>query len=104
MKKKKLFTPILINAAQMARQYPDTFGRPPKSELDKLQRGDFAKVSDNQERFWVIITQRDGDIFTGKIDNHVGLGGQPYRCGDLIRFSTDNIYQLDRNLSSRARG
>ncbi len=98
MKRKKVFTPILVNATEMARQYPDTFEQPPKSELDKLQRGDLAKVSDHHERFWVIITQRDGDIFTGKIDNHVGLGlgRQPYRCGDLLRFGTDNIYQLER--------
>jgi len=43
MKKKKVFTPILVNAAEMARQYPDTFEQPPKSELDKLQRGDLAQ-------------------------------------------------------------
>jgi hypothetical protein len=46
MKKKKVFSPILVNATEMARQYPDSFEQPSKSERDKLQIGDLAKVCD----------------------------------------------------------
>jgi hypothetical protein len=93
--KKKIYTPVLVNAAEMAREHPDTFQRPSKAFLDSLRPGDLAKVSDNTERFWCIITERDGDVFTGEVNNFLVASDQPFEVGDLIRFGADNIYDAD---------
>lgn len=93
-KKQKMFSPVLVNAAEMAREHPKTFGRPSKKELNAIGAGSLVKVSDDKERFWTEVISRDGDIIVARVDSAIGFGGQDYRYGDLIRFGADNIYDI----------
>ena len=92
---KKIHSAVLVNAAEMGRAHPKTFDYPPKEMLDQIQPGNLVKVSDVElpERFWVRITQRKGDVFVGKIDNHF-FWDKPYDFGSLIRFGTENVYDF----------
>ena len=95
--------PILVNAAEMARQYPNEFEAPAPEELTMLKIGDFAKVcilrqSKQQlgipttgERFWVQITNIAGPILTGRVDNDLDPACS-LQFNDYIQFGLDNIY------------
>lgn len=86
-------SPVLVNAAEMAREYPETFHRPSKQELNHIRPKDLVKVSDDRERFWVQVTKRDGDTLVGEVNNALVFQTE-YNYGDLIRFGTDNIYEI----------
>ncbi len=72
----------------IAAAHPDTFWLPPLEQREALQPGQLVKlifrilVADEAgneemhvERMWVIVTRRDGNLYTGELDN------QPY-CTD----------------------
>jgi len=99
-------TPILVNAAEMAKQYPESFQRPTQAELDHVKPGMFCKVcvlrnSDRQvgvptfgERFWVEIhSVTPNGLIVGRVDNDLDPA-----CGlnidDVIGLHRDNIYSL----------
>jgi len=82
-----------VNAQEMAKDYPTTFDAPTKEELDKIKEGDYVKICDNKERFWVIVEEVDGDIITGEVDNLL-IGDQNFNLGDSIEFKKENIYDI----------
>jgi hypothetical protein len=82
----------LVNAEEMARQYPDTFEVPSSSVLRKLHKGDLVKVSKPGERFWVEIVSRKGNTFLGRVDNPLLFGDVGY--GDHIEFHACNVYSV----------
>lgn len=92
--RRKPLSPVLINAAEMAREHPETFGRPSKQELDSIRPHDLVKVCDGAERFWTEVVSREGETIVARVDSMIGFGGQDYGYGDLIRFGTDNIYDI----------
>ena len=85
-------TPLLVNAQEMARQHPETFLVPSDTALATLCKCDLVKVCSNDDRFWVEIESRDGDVFVGRIDNELITTG--LRRDDRITFHRDNIYQV----------
>jgi hypothetical protein len=93
-KRRKIYSPVLVNAAAMARQHPKTFGRPSKQELGDIQPGALVKVSDDKERFWTEVISRDRDIIVARVDSAIGFGGQEYGYDDLIQFGIDNVYDI----------
>jgi hypothetical protein len=82
----------LVNAQQMAEEFPDTFEAPSASDLSKLRCGDIVKVCDNYERFWVEIISRSDDIFLGRVDN--ALLFERVRIGDHIQFHACNVFAI----------
>ena len=84
--------PILVNAAQMALDHPETFSVPAAAELERVNKGDLVKVCDDAERFWVLVTERRGDVLTGVVAN--ALCGTRLGLGDTIEFHVVNIYQI----------
>jgi hypothetical protein len=86
---------MLVNAAQMALAHPKSFERPCRQALDLLACGDLAKVCSGDERFWVVITERNGDVLKGTVANML-VGDQPYDYGDLIAFHMDNVYDASQ--------
>jgi len=90
-KKRKLKTPILINAASMASRFERTFKR---DNTKEVTAGWFVKVCVmDRERFWVKVASRKGDLFTGVVDNDLVTNcGLEY--GDRIQFHVDNIYNV----------
>ncbi len=94
----------LEDVTLIARDAPYTFYLPSAALLDKLAVGDIVKLMfhcevENDkgwsaERMWVIITARDGDDFTGTLDN------KPYyipdlTLGDFLQFETRHIMNTD---------
>ena len=97
----RIKNPILINAAEMSRQHPKTFGRPPRDQLDAITPGHFAKVAIDcdlfegecgGERFWVQVEKCCGDVMIGRVDNV--LVTKRLKYNDRIRFARDNVYDL----------
>jgi len=82
----------LVDAQQMAKEFPDTFEAPSPSDLHKLRTGDIVKVSNRAERFWVQIVSRRDDIFLGRVDNCLLSG----RVGidDHIKFHECNVFEI----------
>jgi len=97
MKREKIHSPVLINAAEMGRAHPDTFYYAPKKVLDSIRPGDLIKVCDQSEfpeRFWVEVTKSDGNgLFVGRVDNYL-FPDKPYNFGTLIRFGVENVFDL----------
>ena len=84
----------LVNAQEMARNYPETFKVPNSNDLDKMKVGDSAKICiNNKERLWVLITEINGAQLKGKLDNNPVIL-EDVAFGDLISFKKENIYSI----------
>jgi len=84
-----------VDAQEMARLHPDTFGVPSQELLDAITEGASVKVCANDERFWVTVASVDGENITGTVDNN--LVNQPedgLASNDTISFSKANIYDI----------
>ena len=88
----------MVNASEMHKQHPTTFGRPSPDRLAAVTAGSIVKVSDHEERFWVVVTGRNGEFLTGTVDNHLVFSR--LKCGDEIQFHTDNIYQIFQGVTA----
>jgi hypothetical protein len=62
-------TANLVDAQAMARAHPNTFDAPAQGELFQIMPGDFVKVCRNNERFWIEVTGRNGDMIVGAVAN-----------------------------------
>lgn len=93
---------------EWARENKYTFYVPPKSVIEKLEKGNLARLiflfeSDNPEapraeRMWVEIKERSGDKFKGHLTN-MPLYMEDLMIGDEIEFETKNI--IDSNVKSK---
>jgi len=82
-----------VNAQEMRIKHPNTFEAPVKEELDAIKIGDSVKVcADNKERFWVTVTNVEGDIITGTVDNDLVDVNLAY--GEEINFKKSNVYSI----------
>lgn len=82
-----------VDAQEMAKKHPDTFGCPSQNELSAIKVGYNVKVSYNNERFWVLVKKINGDEVVGQVDNDLVLE-QPFSCGNLIRFEKRHVYDI----------
>lgn len=84
-----------VDAQEMSKKHPDTFEAPSIEELNDLAPDVNVKVCVEGERFWVLITEVNGDKITGTVDNdlqrtHVhGLS-----LGDTINFEKKHVYGI----------
>lgn len=90
-------SPVLVNAEAMARQYPETFGRPDPEALASVAPGWFVKVAAAGERFWIHVQEeRTGGVLVGTVANDLlDVGGHGLRFGDCIAFSRVNAYDVE---------
>jgi len=89
----EIIRPELVDCKRMRRCYPRTFWIPSAEQLAALQINDIVKVIGFDERFWVIIRERNGDEFVAEVNNE--LFTNELKCGDLIRFREENICDID---------
>jgi hypothetical protein len=82
----------LVNAADMARRYPDTFERPSDSAIKRLGPGDFAKVCADGERFWLRVTRAAYPYFAGTVQSKVLMDG--VFLGDSVQFHADHVFDV----------
>lgn len=59
-------------------------------KIDNIKVGDFVKVSNFEERFWVKIISIKGNKISGKIDNYL-LNNKLYDINSLITLDMSNI-------------
>lgn len=59
-------------------------------KVENIKIGDYVKVSNFEERFWVKIFSIDKDTISGKIDNFL-LNNKLYDINSLITFHVSNI-------------
>ena len=82
-----------VDAQQMAKEHPDTFEAPTKSNLNAIGQGSMVKVSICKERFWVIVNSRKGYSIVGTVDNElINTNGHGYCLGDRIEFEIKNVF------------
>ena len=64
-----------------------------------LSLGCSVKINNGRERFYVTVTQIDGDKIVGLIDNHLlKLGKLPYTYGDTVCFERKHIWHVHSQL------
>jgi hypothetical protein len=82
-----------VDAVQMNKKYPNTFQLPLRKDILKLEAGNYVKICHNEERFWVIVKEIDGDKIKGIVNNDL-VCEQPFKCDDTIEFEKRHIYQV----------
>jgi hypothetical protein len=84
---------MLLNVAEIARQYPDECEAESPDKIRALRKGDAVELCDLRQIFWVRIESRNGDVFTGRVDTMFDRVGQ-FDYGDRIEFHACNIYYI----------
>lgn len=82
-----------VDAQEMHRKYPNTFEVPTKRQLNTLVPTQYVKVCHNDERFWVRLTEIEGDTLTGTVANDL-VCDQPFSDGDTITFEKRHVYDV----------
>jgi len=87
---------IFNDAQQLGRMYPETFDVPSLGELASVLVGSLVKIcADDIERFWVIVTNADGNNLQGIVDNDLSRSSvHNLKCGDVVSFELRHIYQI----------
>ena len=78
----------LIDAQEMSRRNPDTFGAPAVTELEVLAPGYLVKVCNGNERFWTEVKHMDGE----KIYATVGNDTEQFPHGLCVQFEKRHAY------------
>lgn len=89
----RVITDRWINAQEYQKKFPESFQAPNHDELSSLKIGDFVKICNGKERFWVIIEKLDGNQLTGRVDN-ILVFSCGYSRGDRVSFQKDHIYNI----------
>jgi hypothetical protein len=101
---------VLISGVDSHREFPTTFLIP--SDDDKAQVGEgcyvklqfnirtvdtSGKEEMNGERMWVIVEERDGDWFTGILDNQSIITAE-MKPGLVLHFNAEHILAIGESL------
>lgn len=78
---------MFVDAVEMNKKYPKTFGIP---STVLLKAGQYVKISENHERFWVMVQAVNGDKITGIVDNQL-VCKHSFKLGDVIEFEKRHV-------------
>ena len=67
--------------------------RPSLKQLEALKVGDYVKLLDNNERFWVKIVSIDSGVFKGTVNTDL-VNWHAFKDGDVITFKGSDIIGL----------
>lgn len=89
-----------VDAQEMSEKHP-TFQAPLSKDLYSLESGDWVKICNQKQRFWVKIIQIEKTPlrrakkwkFIGRVDNQLPAG-LPYQLGSWVEFGGRHIYQI----------
>ena len=82
-----------LDAQSKHNEHPDTFWVPSQKELDEIVESQYVKICENHERFWVKITEVDGEKLIGRVDNDL-VNEHSFKCDDLVEFEKRNIMNI----------
>jgi hypothetical protein len=88
-----------VDARAMSLEHSDTFEAPDDDALRAIRPGVTVKISNGEERFWVMVTGQgpaEGAdpcdwIHRGAVDNGL-VFERPYDLGDTVEFRGRHIY------------
>lgn len=84
-----------IDAQEIGLLHPDTFQAPNIEALNAIEPGVNVKVCTGGERFWVIVTEVNGDEFTAEVNNVLGFTlNHGLSCGDTIKAEKRHVYDV----------
>ncbi len=84
------------DAQERARQNPATFEAPGPEELGAVGPGSFVKVCCGDERFWTLVTRREGDRIWAKVNNDLAFTNlHGLRDGDEVQYETRHAYNTN---------
>lgn len=100
-----------VSGIESHREAPKTFWIPSEEEKVKVGRGTLVKLNFdirtadkdgqdqmNGERMWVIVVERDGDWFSGILDNQPTCTDD-MKPGMIVHFNSEHIINIgDMNL------
>jgi len=87
--------PRFVNAQNMKKKHPTTFKAPPARALAKVDTGDLVKICTSGERFWVVVTRREGGCIWGKVNNDLIMTEKHgLKLGSIVRFKPHHIYSI----------
>lgn len=92
-----MINPSLHNAQLMKELHPDTFHAPSLEDLSKITVDSLVKIATlfGAERFWVKVTEVDGDSITGTVENDLLFTDRHgYKDGDTLSFCKHNVYNI----------
>jgi len=69
------------------------FTEPSKENKKKLKLGDFVKVNNKFELFWVEIVKFQGNAIFGRVDNKL-LIKKNYEYDDIVVFGQQHIFDI----------
>ena len=79
-----------LDAQEQHKLHPDTFEVPSDITLSELNLGQWVKICDNKERFWVEVKDVNGEKITGRVDNDL-VFEHDFKCDDTIDFEKRHI-------------
>lgn len=91
----------LINGIEMNKLYPDTFSIPSMQQKQNLKVGNSVKIGvcpikgQNNERFWMTVSEISDDTIIGIVDNDLILSefhGIFYKDTMIVKF--ENILDI----------
>jgi hypothetical protein len=86
----------LANAQERHRQHPDTFAVPAPQWLRAITVGDNVKVCAGRERFWCVVTEREGDQITAQVNNQLVLTHEHgLVAGDVLHCTVENVLDIE---------
>lgn len=86
-----------VNAQQMAKEHPKTFGAPTIEELNNIKQDDHVKLCHMSERFWVKVIEFHEDEIIGEINNNL-MDYQPFNLESIIAFKREHIYSIYKDV------
>ena len=82
-----------IDAQEMHRKHSHCFQVPNDHHLNKLKVGDYVKICEGNERFWVELTEVEGQKLSGRVDNDLFFT-HDFECDDIVHFETRHVYNI----------
>lgn len=82
-----------VDAQEMHRKYSHCFEVPSDSALNSLVIGDYVKICEDNERFWVELIEVNGKNLSGRVDNDLFFP-HDFKCDDIVHFETRHIYDI----------
>lgn len=97
---KKVYSDTWIDVKEIHDANPE-FHCPSEYELDHIKYGDFVKICNGHERFWVSVTSVYKRALHGKVVNflmHLNKEETSYNLGDIVKFRKCNVYEIDKTM------
>ncbi len=94
-----------VDAQAMNQAHPNTFHVPDAGELSAVGVGDYVKVAAEGERFWVEVLSREGDAFTGRVNNDlVRTNLHGLADTDVVAFESRHVHAIEMSARPKPAG